>query len=41
MKNSTPEETRPSAYSLMLIRQIAYTYRVSKRTGRPTNYCMN
>lgn len=29
MKNFTPEELKPSALSLMLIRQIAYTYRVS------------
>lgn len=41
MKNFTPEELKPSALSLMLIRQIAYTYRVSKLTGRPLKYCMN
>lgn len=41
MKKITPEELKPSAMSLMLIRQIAYTYRVSKHTGLPVNLCMN
>lgn len=41
MKKFTPEEMGPSARTLMLIRQIAYTYRVSKLTGRPLNYCVN
>lgn len=41
MNNFTPDETGPSARTLMLIRQIAYTYRVSKLTGRPLNFCVN
>ncbi len=41
MKNFTPEEMNPSAHTLMLIRQIAYTYRVAKLTGQPLKYCMN
>lgn len=41
MEFFTPEEMRPSEQTLKLIRQIAYTYRVFKNSGKPQVFCLN
>ncbi len=42
MKIFTPEEMKPSEKTLNIIRQIAYTYRVSKQSdGKACAYCLN
>ena len=40
MKHFTPEEFKPSALSLEIIRQIAYSYRPVKNPQTP-DYCLN
>lgn len=41
MKFSTPKECVPSETSLYIIRQIAYAYRVDKRSSGMAVHCMN
>ena len=41
MKHFTQEEHKPSAMTLTIIRQIAYTYRVIKMNGQSEAYCLN
>ena len=41
MKYFTPEDMKPSEQTLNLIRQIAYTYKVFKNSGKPQVYCLN
>ena len=41
MQYFTPDEIRPSENTLNIIRQIAYTYRVLKSSGKPVSYCLN
>lgn len=41
MKHFTPEDIKPSEQTLNIIRQIAYTYRVVKATGKVSKYCLN
>lgn len=41
MEYSTSEELRPSEHTLNIIRQIAYTYRVMKLTGKTDPLCLN
>lgn len=41
MKYFTTEELRPSEQTLNIIRQIAHTYRVIKKNGYNTSYCLN
>ncbi len=37
MKISTPEEFKPRALTLDIIRQVAYTYRPNKKTAYSLN----
>ncbi len=37
----TSEELRPSAKTLLLIKQIAYTYSALKMRGKCQAYCLN
>lgn len=41
MKYFTPEDIKPSEQTLNIIRQIAYTYRVVKTTGKVDACCLN
>lgn len=41
MKYFTPEDIKPSEQTLNIIRQIAYTYRVAKSTGKVDTCCLN
>ncbi len=41
MQYFTQKEIVPSERTLNIIRQIAYTYRVSRTTGKPLAYCLN
>lgn len=41
MKHSTLEDAKPSDQTLSIIRQIAYTYRIVKATGKVSAYCLN
>ncbi len=41
MKYFTPKEVKPSEKTLDIIRQIAYTYRAMKGTGKAMPCCMN
>lgn len=40
MKYFTPEDFQPSEASLLIIRQVAYTYRTMKR-GQTMSLCLN
>ncbi len=37
----TPEKMRPSAKTILLIKQIAYTYNTIKKSGKYQAYCLN
>lgn len=37
----TPEENKPSEFTLRIIRQMAYTYRVARVDGRVIPYTLN
>lgn len=37
----TSEEKKPSEFTLRLIRQLAYTYRVAKVNGQAIPYTLN
>lgn len=41
MQHFTHEEYSPSANTLSIIRQIAYTYRIFKLGGQNEVYCLN
>ena len=41
MKYFTQEELKPSEKTLNIIRQIAYTYRLTKANGSSNAYCMS
>lgn len=41
MEYFTHEEKQPSAMTLNIIRQIAYSYRVINLNGRTEAYCLN
>lgn len=41
MKYSTPKECVPSELSLYIIRQIAHTFRIDRRTSEVAAHCMN
>ena len=41
MKYSTLKECVPSELSLYIIRPIAYTYRIDRRTSEVAVHCMN
>lgn len=41
MNDFTLEELQPSEFTLLIVRKIARTYRVNKKTGKAERLCLN